>query len=193
MQTRGEGPTGDSGGFLKLEELPMCSFDGSSTRQAERAQFGLHASSPSLPFPDSTWKKNGVLVMCKVMMPDGKTPHRSNSPRATILDDPDAGVLASLLSKNLSTRIGVPLGFPREAFFRHPQGKLLHRHWVMIRVGCIARRVTWTRTLDSGALDAGINHEAHQFRSRQGPVGIPNLRQGLRKAPPTRCGWPATS
>jgi len=31
-------------------------------------------------------RTNGALVMCEVMMPDGKTPHPSNK-RATILDD----------------------------------------------------------------------------------------------------------
>ena len=39
--------------FPKLEELPLWGFDGSSTRQAEGKQLGLHAASPVAVFPDS--------------------------------------------------------------------------------------------------------------------------------------------
>src|SRR5271169_798136 len=73
--------------FPDLEQLPMWGFDGSSTRQAEGHNSDCMLK-PVAVYPDST-KKNGVLVMCEVMMPDCKTPHRSNG-RATILDDPDA-------------------------------------------------------------------------------------------------------
>src|SRR5436309_11035282 len=70
--------------FPTLEQLPLWGFDGSSTLQAEG-----HSSDcvlkPVAVFPDGA-RSNGVLVMCEVMMPDGKTPHASNK-RATILDD----------------------------------------------------------------------------------------------------------
>src|SRR4030042_1819221 len=73
--------------FPTLEQLPLWGFDGSSTMQAEG-----HSSDcvlkPVAVFPDGA-RTNGVLVMCEVMMPDGKTPHPSNK-RATILDDPGA-------------------------------------------------------------------------------------------------------
>ena len=65
----------------------MWGFDGSSTRQAEGRTSDCMLK-PVAVYPDTT-KKNGVLVMCEVMMPDGKTPHPSNA-RATILDDPGA-------------------------------------------------------------------------------------------------------
>ncbi len=75
---RGKTQIKEFGTFPKLEELPMWGFDGSSTRQAEG-----HSSDcmlkPVAGFPDST-KKNGALVMCEVMMPDGKTPHRTKFP-----------------------------------------------------------------------------------------------------------------
>ena len=73
--------------FPKLEELPMWGFDGSSTRQAEGRTSDCMLK-PVAVYPDTT-RKNGVLVMCEVMMPDGKTPHPGNS-RASILDDPGA-------------------------------------------------------------------------------------------------------
>ena len=70
---RGKTQVKEFDSFPKLEELPMWGFDGSSTRQAEG-----HSSDcmlkPVAVFPDST-KKNGALVMCEVMMPDGNTPH----------------------------------------------------------------------------------------------------------------------
>ena len=57
--------------FPTLKELPIWGFDGSSTRQAEgrSSDCKLH---PVAVFPD-TARKNGVLVMCEVMMPDDKT------------------------------------------------------------------------------------------------------------------------
>jgi glutamine synthetase len=73
--------------FPTLEQLPLWGFDGSSTMQAEG-----HSSDcvlkPVAIYPDAA-RKDGALVMCEVMMPDGKTPHSTNK-RATILDDPGA-------------------------------------------------------------------------------------------------------
>ena len=57
--------------FPELDELPMWGFDGSSTRQAEGKTSDCMLK-PVAVFPDST-KKNGVLVMCEVMMPDMTT------------------------------------------------------------------------------------------------------------------------
>ena len=84
---RGKTQIKEFASFPKLEELPWWGFDGSSTRQAEGKSSDCMLK-PVAVYPDST-KKNGVLVMCEVYMPDKKTPHPSNS-RATILDDSDA-------------------------------------------------------------------------------------------------------
>ena len=115
---RGKTQVKEFSSFPKLEELPMWGFDGSSTRQAEG-----HSSDcmlkPVAVFPDST-KKNGALVMSEVMMPDGKTPHRTNS-RATILDDPDAWF--GFEQEYFLYKDGVPLGFPKGGGFPPPQGK----------------------------------------------------------------------
>ena len=88
-------------GFRQLpepHELPLR-VDGSSTNQAEG-----HSSDCVLKlvavYPDSA-RVNGALVMCEVMMPDGKTPHSSNK-RATILDD--ALRHGSASSRNTFTR-----------------------------------------------------------------------------------------
>ncbi|MFZ4588182.1 MAG: glutamine synthetase beta-grasp domain-containing protein, partial [Terrimicrobiaceae bacterium] len=132
--------------FPKLEELPMWGFDGSSTRQAEG-----HSSDcllkPVAVFPDST-RKNGALVMCEVMLPDG-SPHPSNS-RATILDDPDAWF--GFEQEYFLYQNGRPLGFPAEGF-PPPQG-LYYTGVGYNSVGDIAREIV-ERHLDL-CLDAGI-------------------------------------
>src|SRR5436853_6320383 len=138
-------------GFPKLEELPMWGFDGSSTRQAEG-----HSSDcmlkPAAVYPDST-KKNGALVMCEVMMPDCKTPHRTNA-RATVLDDPDAWF--GFEQEYFLYKDGVPLGFPKGGGFPPPQGEY-YTGVGYKNVGCIAREIVDSH-LDL-CLDAGINHE----------------------------------
>jgi glutamine synthetase len=105
---------------------------------------------PSIPTPP---RKNGVLVMCEVMMPDGKTPHPSNA-RATILDDP--GAWFGFEQEYFLYKDGAPLGFPTGGGFPPPQGKY-YTGVGYENVGCIAREIVDTH-LDL-CLDAGINHE----------------------------------
>lgn len=69
----------------KLEDCPMWSFDGSSTRQAEGSRSDCLLK-PVAVFPDPA-RKNGYLVMTEVLNADG-TNHVSNG-RATIEDDDD--------------------------------------------------------------------------------------------------------
>lgn len=135
--------------FPELDELPMWGFDGSSTRQAEG-----HSSDcmlkPVAVYPDST-KKNGVLVMCEVMLPDG-SPHPTNA-RATVLDDP--GAWFGFEQEYFLFQNGKPLGFPDQGF-PFPQG-LYYTGVGYDSVGDIAREIVDTH-LDL-CLDAGINHE----------------------------------
>ena len=103
-------------------------------------------------YPDST-RKNGVLVMCEVYMPDDKTPHPSNS-RATIPDDPDTWF--GFEQEYFFWQDGAPLGFPKGGGFPPPQGE----YYTAVgykNVGDIAREIVDTH-LDL-CLDAGINHE----------------------------------
>ena len=71
---------------LKLEDLPMWGFDGSSTQQAEGKSSDCLLKPVAL-FPDSS-RRNGFLVMSEVLLPSGEA-HPTNA-RATIPDDPDA-------------------------------------------------------------------------------------------------------
>ena len=67
----------------KLEDCPIWSFDGSSTRQA-LGGFSYCLLKPVAVYPDPA-RKNGYLVMTEVLNSDG-TPHISNG-RAMIDDD----------------------------------------------------------------------------------------------------------
>jgi glutamine synthetase len=159
--------------FPKLEQLPMWGFDGSSTRQAEGKSSDCMLK-PVAVFPDST-KKNGALVMCEVMMPDGKTPHPSNS-RATILDDP--GAWFGFEQEYFLYKNGKPLGFP-ESGFPFPQGEY-YTGVGYKNVGCIAREIVDTH-LDL-CIDAGINHEGINAEVAKGQWEFQIFGKGSRSA-----------
>ena len=67
----------------KLEDLPIWSFDGSSTKQAE-GKYSDCMLKPVKMIQDPQ-RKNGYLVLCEVLNPD-LTPHSSNH-RAQLKDD----------------------------------------------------------------------------------------------------------
>ena len=135
--------------FPTLEQLSLWGFDGSSTKQAEG-----HSSDcvlkPVAVFPDGS-RKNGALVMCEVLLPDG-TPHPSNT-RAGILDDPDAWF--GFEQEYFLMENGHPLGFPQDGY-PGPQGPY-YTGVGYKNVGAIAREIV-ERHLDL-CLEAGINHE----------------------------------
>ncbi|MHA3770974.1 glutamine synthetase beta-grasp domain-containing protein [Verrucomicrobiota bacterium sgz303538] len=140
----------DFDAFPTLEQLPMWGFDGSSTRQAEGRSSDCLLK-PVAVFPDPA-RKNGVLVMCEVLLPDG-TPHPSNS-RATIIDDEHAWF--GFEQEYFLYKDGAPLGFPAGGGFPPPQGE--YYTGVGYRnVGEIARDIV-EEHLDL-CLEAGVNHE----------------------------------
>ena len=105
----------DFGGTV--EECPMWSFDGSSTRQADGGDSDCLLK-PVAIYPDPA-RINGYLVMCEVLNADG-TPHASNG-RATIDDDDDDfwfGFEQEYFLWDPETNL--PLGFPRD---QTPQGQ----------------------------------------------------------------------
>lgn len=97
------------------EELPMWSFDGSSTQQAEGKKSDCLLK-PVRVIPDPG-RLNGFLVMCEVLLPDG-TPHPTNS-RATGADDGDFWF--GLEQEYVLIKDGKPLGFPKDGY-PAPQG-----------------------------------------------------------------------
>jgi glutamine synthetase len=136
--------------FPTLDQLPLWGFDGSSTMQAEG-----HSSDcvlkPVAVYPDAA-RENGALVMCEVMMPDGKTPHASNK-RATILDD--EGAWFGFEQEYFFYKDGRPLGFPSDGY-PAPQGPY-YTGVGYSNVGSVARKIVEEHL--NLCLAAGINHE----------------------------------
>ena len=129
---------------------------------------------PVAVYPDSE-RKNGVLVMCEVMMPDGKTPHPSNK-RATILDDP--GAWFGFEQEYFLYKDGRPLGFPG-AGYPAPQGPY-YTGVGYKNVGDIARKIV-EEHLDA-CLAAGINHEGINAEVAKGQWEFQIFGKGSKKA-----------
>jgi glutamine synthetase len=102
-----------------LEDLPIWSFDGSSTQQAEGSKSDCYLKPVKLVAdPErSQGKTNAWIVLCEVLNPDG-TPHETNI-RSKITDDLShwwGFEQEYVLYKN-----GLPLGFDPEN--QEPQGR----------------------------------------------------------------------
>ena len=158
--------------FPTLEQLPLWGFDGSSTKQAEGSSSDCVLKPVSL-YPDCT-RKNGVLVMCEVLLADG-SPHPSNS-RATILDDPDTWF--GFEQEYFFYKDGRPLGFPDKGF-PAPQGPY-YTGVGYANVGEIARQIV-EEHLDI-CLEAGINHEGINAEVAKGQWEFQVFGKGSRKA-----------
>src|SRR5579872_3458072 len=147
---RGKTQIKEFASFPTLEQLPLWGFDGSSTQQAEGHNSDC-VLKPVARYFDAA-RKNGVIVLCEVMHPDG-TPHSTNG-RATIMDDPDTWF--GFEQEYFLYKDGAPLGFPPHGGFPPPQGKY-YTGVGYENVGDIAREIV-DKHLDL-CLDAGINHE----------------------------------
>jgi glutamine synthetase len=159
--------------FPTLEQLPNWGFDGSSTQQAEGRSSDC-VLKPVAIYPDST-RLNGALVMCEVMMPDGVTPHPSNS-RATILDDPDTWF--GFEQEYFLYQNGRPLGFPKDGY-PAPQGPYYCGVGYK-NVGDIARQIV-EEHLDL-CLEAGINHEGINAEVAKGQWEFQIFGKGSKRA-----------
>ena len=159
--------------FPTLEELPLWGFDGSSTKQAEGSSSDC-VLKPVRHFPDPA-RTNGVLVLCEVMMPDGKTPHPSNK-RATILDD--EGAWFGFEQEYFFYKNGRPLGFP-ETGYPAPQGPY-YPGVGFSNVGSVARQIV-EEHLDL-CLAAGINHEGINAEVAKGQWEFQIFGKGSKKA-----------
>lgn len=102
-----------------LDDCPDWCFDGSSTEQATGSKSDCLLQPVAL-FPDPA-RKNGFLVMCEVLNPDG-TPHVSNG-RATIEDDDNDFWFGFEQEYFLwNPEFDKPLGFPAHGY-PAPQGQ----------------------------------------------------------------------
>jgi glutamine synthetase len=159
--------------FPKLDQLPNWGFDGSSTQQAEGRSSDC-VLKPVAIYPDAT-RLNGALVMCEVMMPDGTTPHPSNT-RATILDDADTWF--GLEQEYFLMDNGKPLGFPKDGY-PAPQGPY-YCGVGFNNVGDIARQIV-EEHLDL-CLEAGINHEGINAEVAKGQWEFQIFGKGSKRA-----------
>jgi glutamine synthetase len=137
-----------------VADLALWGFDGSSTQQAEG-----HSSDcvlkPVALYPDAA-RKNGFLVMCEVMLPDG-SPHPSNH-RAMFEDMADLWI--GFEQEYFFYENGKPLGFPADGY-PAPQGPY-YTSVGYSQVGDIARQIVEEHidlTLDAGIEIEGINAE----------------------------------
>ena len=159
--------------FPALEQLPLWGFDGSSTMQAEGSSSDC-VLQPVRVFPDPS-RKNGALVLCEVMMPDGETPHPSNR-RATILDDD--GAWFGFEQEYFFYKDGRPLGFPEHGF-PEPQGKY-YTGVGFSQVGSVARDIVEEHL--NLCLEAGINHEGINAEVAKGQWEFQVFGKGSKKA-----------
>ncbi len=160
--------------FPTLEELPLWGFDGSSTQQAEGSSSDCFLK-PVAIYPDST-RINGALVMCEVMLPDGTTPHPSNS-RATIIEDD--GAWFGFEQEYFLYQDGRPLGFPVDGFPAIGQGQYYCGVGYKF-MGDIGRQIV-EEHLDI-CLDAGINHEGINAEVAKGQWEFQVFGKGSKKA-----------
>ncbi len=159
--------------FPTLEQLPLWGFDGSSTLQAEGRSSDC-VLKPVAVYPDPV-RTNGALVMCEVMMPDGKTPHASNT-RATVLDD--EGAWFGFEQEYFFYKNGRPLGFPEQGY-PAPQGPY-YTGVGYKNVGDVARQIV-EEHLDI-CLAAGINHEGINAEVAKGQWEFQIFGKGSKKS-----------
>ncbi len=134
----------------KFEDLPMWSFDGSSTEQAPGGSSDCllkpvyHVKDPQ--------RKNGYLVMCEVLNADG-TPHASNG--RAIIDDDDNDFWFGFEQEYFlwNPETNKPLGFP-EGGYPGPQGP----YYCSVGAKNAFGRNIVEEHLDA-CLDAGLNVE----------------------------------
>lgn len=169
---RGKTKIEDFDEFPTLDQLSMWGFDGSSTQQADGSNSDCMLK-PVAIYPDTT-RKNGAIVMCEVLNPDG-TPHPSNH-RATIIDDP--GAWFGFEQEYFLMENGKPLGFPIDGY-PEPQGEY-YTGVGFKNVGSIAREIV-ERHLDL-CLDAGINHEGINAEVAKGQWEFQIFGKGSKKA-----------
>lgn len=107
-------------GRKKLSELPLWSFDGSSTKQA-KGHFSDCLLKPVKMIPDPA-RERSFLIFCEVLNPDG-SPHPSNTRSHLAKWDKNTNWFG-LEQEYVLMQHGRPLGFPNDIKkFPKPQGE----------------------------------------------------------------------
>jgi glutamine synthetase len=157
----------------KLEDCPNWSFDGSSTEQAPGGSSDC-VLKPVFLVKDPQ-RKNGYLVMCEVLNPDG-TPHVSNG-RALIEDDDNDFWFGFEQEYFLwSPETEKPLGFPKQGF-PAPQGP----YYCSVGARNAYGRFIVEEHLDA-CLDAGLNVEGINAEVAAGQWEFQIFAKGAKEA-----------
>jgi glutamine synthetase len=156
-----------------LADCPMWSFDGSSTEQAPGGSSDclLH---PVFIVPD-TQRKNGYLVMCEVLSPDGG-PHPSNG--RALIDDDDNDFWFGFEQEYFlwNTATNKPIGFP-EGGFPSPQGP----YYCSVGANNAFGRAMVEEHLDA-CLEAGLNVEGINAEVATGQWEFQIFAKGAKEA-----------
>ncbi len=157
----------------KLEDLPMWSFDGSSTEQAPGGSSDCLLK--PVFFVKDPQRKNAFLVMCEVLNADG-TAHPSNG-RATIEDDDNDfwfGFEQEYFLWDPATN--KPLGFPSGGF-PGPQGP----YYCSVGANNAFGREIVEEHLDA-VIDAGLNVEGINAEVAAGQWEFQIFSKGAKEA-----------
>ena len=157
----------------KLEDLPMWSFDGSSTRQAPGGSSDCLLK-PVFMVKDPQ-RKDAYLVMCEVLEASGK-PHPSNG-RATIEDDDNDFWFGFEQEYFLwSPANNKPLGFP-DGGYPNPQGQ----YYCSVGTNNAFGREIVEEHLDV-CLEAGLNVEGINAEVAAGQWEFQIFAKGAKEA-----------
>ncbi len=157
----------------KLADLPIWSFDGSSTEQAPGGSSDCLLK-PVFVVPDPQ-RKNAYLVMCEVLNADN-TPHVSNG--RAMIDDDDNDFWFGFEQEYFlwDTRTSKPLGFPTGGF-PGPQGP----YYCSVGAANAFGRNIVEEHLDA-CLDAGLNVEGINAEVASGQWEFQIFSKGAKDA-----------
>jgi glutamine synthetase len=161
----------DFGG--SLEDCPMWCFDGSSTEQAPGGSSDCLLQ-PVFMVKDPQ-RKNGYLVMCEVLNPDG-SPHKSNG--RAMIDDNDNDFWFGFEQEYFlwNPQTDKPLGFP-EGGFPRPQGP----YYCSVGASNAYGRAIVEEHLDA-CIDAGLNVEGINAEVATGQWEFQIFAKGAKEA-----------